>query len=366
VNDPIKRVERAFRHAIVYPSLRAIFRNRAVDLPIDLGSIRRLLLLRTDRLGDMVVTSSIIRRIRDRAPGVDMGMVVSHKNVAAAELVDGIDRLHVIGRSTSETLRALRDARRHGYDVVLNLVFNRTTLGGVLANVIAPHGVKVGQGAEKYRFYFNAMVTLERATKHMSEILESFGVQTFGPEFGGTELPYALHDNRAAARRIEDRLSSLAGRPVLVNLSAGEPHRAPHPAQMIELIRAILVRLPDPILVSSAPGEEGIRKMVVECVADPRVAPFPAKGRASFAEMVALVRRCRMLVTPDTSLIHVADATSTPLLGFFSTAYSLAEWGPRHTLAEVVLSEGDRPLSEMPVARMAAGLECLLARMGAS
>lgn len=359
----VGRIEQVFRHAVVYPTFRSLLRNEPVSLPIHLPSVRRLLLLRTDRLGDMVVTSSLIHRIRMLHPGIYLGLVVSHKNLAAARLVDGIDALHVIGGGLGETISSLHAARRQKYDVVLNLVFNRTTLGGLLSNVIAPRGIKVGQGAEKYRFYFNAMVSLERGKSHMAEILRSFGEQAFGHAFSTDDLPYALHDDPEAVLTVESYISALDERPTLVNLSAGEAHRSPTAEQMQPLIREVLSRVTGPVVVTAAPGQESVRTVVVAGVGDPRVTSVPASGRATFAEIVALVRRSKLLLTPDTSLVHVAGATATPTLAFFSTFQPLIEWAPRNTVAEVVVCEPGQTLSTLPVGKMLEGLDRLLARL---
>lgn len=359
----IRGIERAFRYGVVYPLFRTLLSNEVISLPIDLKHVRRLLVLRTDRLGDMVVTSSLIRRIKERAPDVELGLVVSHKGVAAARLLDGVDHVHVIGVSASETWHALQDARKLNYDVVLNLVFNRTTLGGLLANVIAPRGIKVGQGDTKYHFYFNAMVSLERGRAHMAETLESFGVKTFGPSFAGTSLPYGLHDIPSSVQFVERWLKRLPAPPVLVNLSASERPRAPRAEQMRDLIAGILGRTSAPVAVTAAPGDAEVRASVIRSLASPRVFSFPEEGTAQFSDLVALIRRSHILVTPDTSLVHVAGATGTPLLGLYSTAFSLAEWAPRNTVAEIVLNKDDRPLSEMPVEQMLEGFDRLVIRM---
>lgn len=359
----IRRLELGVRYGMVYPLLRAVLSNRNVPLPLDLRRVQRILLLRTDRLGDMIVTSALVRRLKERAPHAMLGMLVSHKGLQAAQLVEGIDRLYVIGVSAAGTLRAIRDARREHYDVVLNLVFNRTTLGGLLANVIAPRGVKVGQGDKKYGFFFNAMVALERGRVHMAETLESYGIQTFGPGFAGPSLPYALRDDAVAVRRVEAFLAAIPPRPILVNLSASEAHRSPLPEQMRDLIGGILERTEAQVLVTAAPGREDVRRWIESSLGDPRVKAFPQEGKASFSDMVALVRRCRLLVTPDTSLVHVAGATNTPILGLYSTAFSLAEWAPKNTVAEVVVNENDRPIAEMPVGRMLEGFERLMKRL---
>jgi ADP-heptose:LPS heptosyltransferase len=333
-----------------------------VKLPIDLASIRRLLLLRTDRLGDMVVTSSLVHRIRQLHPTVYLGMVVSGRNLDAARLVDGIDALHVIGRSTPETMKSIQEARSQKYDVVLNLVFNRTTLGGILSNLISPKGIKVGQGAEKYRFYFNAMVGLERGTVHMAEILESYGTQTFGPAFAGGSLDYALKEDASARTTVEAALGRLATPPTVLNLSAGHPDRSMSSEQAIETIRGLLKRKVGSVVVTSAPGQAPDRSKVVRIVDDPRVVSFPASGNSSFSDLVELVRLGQVVITPDTSLVHIAGATKTPLVALFVDPFAHAEWHPRNTRYEEILGDPNRPLSAIPADAILQAYDRLMSR----
>ncbi len=360
----LRELERSFRHLVVYPTLRRVLNNREVPLPLDLGSIRRLLLLRTDRLGDMVVTSSFIHRIRERAPSISLGMVVSHRNLAAARLVDGIDALYVIGGGLGETVRSIRQARSARYDVVLNLVFNQTTLGGIISNLVVPGGTKVGQGDEKYRFYFNAMLKLERGRSHMAEVLRSVGVQTFGPSFYTESLPYALHDEPASAERVDSLIARLGGPPVVINLSAGHPGRSLSSRQAVDLAQVVLSRLQAPVVLSAVPQDASNRQAVLAQIKDDRVLAFPDKGSASFADIVALVRRSRLVVTPDTSFVHIAGATGTPLLALFVDPFAFAEWHPRNTESEVVMGDPGTTVSSIPSARIVDALDRLIGRMG--
>ncbi len=360
MSELIRPVERVFRHTVVYPVLRAIMHNEQVPLPLDLTKVRRVLLLRYDRIGDVIVTSPLVRRLKALAPHLSIGMVTSRNNVVAAQLLEGIDRYHTIGGSLFDTWRVVRKAKSFGYDVVLNLVFNRTTSGGILANVIAPDGIKVGQGAEKYRFYFNALARLERGRHHMSEVLRSLGTQVFGEHFADEDLRYTLTDDKRSEARVNDFMSQVGTSAVVLNISAGDDARTPSHEQALAIIRHVRTVHGLPVIVIASPGQERSRASVVLACADAQVTSYPKEGTAPFADVVALVRRCRVLVTPDTSLVHVAGATSTPVLALYTTAFTVAEWGPRHTVSEVVLGEEGRPLSDLSVRAILDGFDRLV------
>lgn len=363
MSDFARSAEKTFRHFVVYPTLRSVLRNEQVPLPIDLNNVRRILLLRYDRLGDVIVTSPMVRRLRSLAPHASIGMMTSRNNLPAARLLSGIERYHTIGGSIVETAAAVRDARLADYDLVLNLVFNRTTSGGLLANMIAPRGIKVGQGAEKYRFYFNALAQLERGQHHMSEVLRSLGSQVFGERFVDDDLRYELTDDPASSTRVDEYVSRVASSAAILNMSAGDPARTPSEEQLLAMIRHVRLKYGLSVIVIAAPGKERARDVIVRACGDARVTSYPKEGGAPFPDMVALVRRGKVLITPDTSLVHVAGATATPVLALYTTAFTLAEWGPRHTESEVVLGEEGLPLSAMPVAKMLDGFDRLYKRV---
>jgi hypothetical protein len=76
----IEILERAFRHAIVYPLLGMVFRNDVSHVPLDLGKIRRVLIFRFDRIGDMIVTTPVFGALKRRNPALRISVIASSLN----------------------------------------------------------------------------------------------------------------------------------------------------------------------------------------------------------------------------------------------------------------------------------------------
>jgi hypothetical protein len=89
-------------------------------------------------------------------------------------------------------IKEIHRARKEKYDVVLNFIFNRTTSGALLANIIAPHGLKVGQGVDKYQFYYNRFLKLDRSTAHMVETLYDICAKVFSNDFSNARYPFEI------------------------------------------------------------------------------------------------------------------------------------------------------------------------------
>ena len=76
----IERLEYWWRHKIVYPFLRLIFQNPVKGDIIDIQSVKSVLFLRYDRIGDMIVTTPIFRSLKEINPRLTIGVFASEAN----------------------------------------------------------------------------------------------------------------------------------------------------------------------------------------------------------------------------------------------------------------------------------------------
>ena len=176
----IEILERAFRHAVVYPLLRTVFRNDVSQDPVDIGKVQQVLIFRFDRIGDMIVTTPVFRALKRRNPKVHVGVIASSVNEELVLNNPYVDEVYVLKKNWLGLISQIWQIRKQKYDVILNFIFNRTTTPGILANLIAPKGFKVGLGPDRYEFYFNRLLKLPRFERHMAETLMLFIEQVFG------------------------------------------------------------------------------------------------------------------------------------------------------------------------------------------
>ncbi len=349
----IKQLEWFLRHFLVYPVLRLLFRNPAHEGTIDLRTVRRVLFLRYDRIGDMIVTTPLFRKLKKSQPEIEIGVFASPSNAEIIRFNPHIDHVHILHRNWWKLGRDILEARRLGYDVVLNLVFNRTTTGALLANVISPDGIKVGQGNEKYRFYFNKLLSLRRATVPMVAILADYFQQVFGVGMTEEEMRYQIVVDSTSQDRVEAFLERRGldeverGTFVVANLSAKESYRQMTHDQAVTIARVLSSELNFKTVVICSPEHRSFRRRVLDECNDDRIIPFPEEGVASLLEIAHLIQRSLFVVTPDTAIVHFASATQTPVLGLFVHAHE-DEWLPFRVQSAVVRPAVKMPISAIP------------------
>ncbi len=355
----IRLFELFARHVIVYPLLRLFLHNPAVAIPIDIRKLRKVLILRYDRIGDVVVTTPIFRALKRANPNLFLGVLASPSN---AELIlhnRNIDRIHVLHSNWISFAREIAAAHDEQYDLVLNFIFNRTTSGGLLANCIAPRGIKIGQGAEKYRFYFNVLLKLERGSSHMAEVLAGYVKEVFGIPVNRSDLVFDIPPDEAAELSVENflaarRLSarSKKGRTekefVVLNVSATDAGRQISDSQAQTILVVLTGELKCNTVVISSPSDEDKRTRLVRECDNKRCWTYPESGSTGLAEIAALIKRARAVVTPDTAIVHLASASKTPVLGLFTPVQVSAEWFPYNVKHRIVVADEGLPVSSIP------------------
>ncbi|MBI5471747.1 MAG: glycosyltransferase family 9 protein [Ignavibacteriae bacterium] len=362
----IKHLEYAFRHGIVYPTLRRVFRNPRHDETIDLHAVKKLLVLRYDRIGDMIVTTPLLRFLKETSPNLEVGVFASRANAAIIRHNPFVDQIFVLEKNWLALFKEMLRARRERYDVVLNFIFNRTTSAGMLANLIAPDGVKVGQGAEKYSFYFNKMLRLERDVQHMTEILAWYVGAVFGVSMPPEKLQFEIVVDEKSRSVVDSFLAErkLARRQcfgdngreyVVFNLTATDSVRRLSEEQMVVVARSLSAREDHAVVLVSDPSEVQLRHTIAQHVRE--CFEFPPEDSSTLLELASLIDGAAGVITPDTSIIHFASATQTPVLGFFTSLQSPTEWLPFNVKHLIVRSKDTLPVAGISADDLTNGID---------
>ncbi len=356
----IRRLELAWRHGVAYPLLRLLFNNSGLSEPIDVHTIRSLLILRYDRLGDMVVTTPILRALRQASPNLRIGVFASEANAVLLKDNPNVSHVYVLRSNWLGLVRELLRARKARYDVVLNFIFNRTSSAGILANLAAPHGVKVGQGDEKYRFYFNKLMKLDRRQKRMVETLDTIVQDVFGGTVRVNDHQFEVFPGEAhfqavrafmGVHGLRRREMDGRGQPFVVfNISATDAVRKLTWDQIEDIIRQGGNWISRRMVVICAPGDLAeLRSRTARLGFERQVPVYPDKGGpAPILEIAALIGEAECVVTPDTAIVHFASAMRTPLLAVYTPLQDAHEWYPVGVPFKAIMAAAGEPASRVP------------------
>lgn len=370
-----KKIEYYWRHFIVYPIFKIIFHNPKVEIPVDIKAIRKILFLRNDRIGDMIITTPIFSALKRYYPNIIIGVLASDGNSEIVKYNPNIDHLYILSKSLVHNWNVIRRAKRENYELVINFIFNRTTLGGLLSNIIAPKGIKIGQGAEKYGFYFNKLLKLDRSSAHMLETLASIIKDVLNVDLKKDELNYEIivdkdneqkmfnyFLNNGLKTRFESSKNGLLY--IVFNLSATDSVRRISKEQAYEIGKYLgSIKCFRTVLIK-APNDNYMNSIKHRLIDEGKCISFPIVQSATLLDIASIIKGAVAVITPDTSIIHFASAMNTPVLGFYSSMQDVHEWMPHNIKYRVLKSERGQPTSTIPVSKMIQEIENFFKEIG--
>ncbi|MCE7936142.1 MAG: lipopolysaccharide heptosyltransferase family protein [Chlorobi bacterium CHB2] len=357
---PVERANRAFLRSVS----RWVWRNRPLQERLDPATVRRVLFLRHDVLGDMLTTMPMFRLLKQLNPQIQIHVVASPSNRVLIEHDPNVDAVILMPRGFWPMVKAIRTARRNRYDVVLACIFGKGTNTGMLANLMGGRSaIKATVNRDpRYHAYFNVQSDRAAQIRSMWEKMLMLVADTFNiPDSVEAIQPYVAIPE-ASALAAQQRLAELGlqGERILaVNLStARERNRWPI-ERFHELLREVLVRYPTlRLLLLTTPNDTKSADQLQQLLHDTRVSAYPRTN--DVMEVIAVIKQSWMAFTPDTGIIHMASAVGTPVAGLYVGGRGAAEWRPFGVPYRVIASVDSLPVGTIPTKRALEGLEELM------
>ncbi|MCS6801492.1 MAG: glycosyltransferase family 9 protein [Chloroflexota bacterium] len=314
--------------------------QRLIDRPP--GPIRRLLVIRLDLLGDVVLSLPAVRALRAAYPEAEIAMLV---RPAAADIarrcpaVDRVltfdpDRLRPSGAPFSPSswtalFAALRLVRQSRFDLVVGLFGVWASLFAVASG--AP--LRVGYRREGVPFAYTLAVPGRRyrPVRHEQAYCLRLASVAGGMLLPGRDIVAAPEDRAAADRLL--RAAGWDGRPLVVinaGAAAGDAKRWTASGWR-ELIQWLQGRGAAVALV----GASADRPLAEQIGAGLSPMPMLLAGRTTVAELIGVLDRAALVVSGDSGPLHLAAALGVPVVAIHGPSDPRIS-GPRSERAAVV------------------------------
>jgi ADP-heptose:LPS heptosyltransferase len=319
IYDPRERrlVGTADRALSLFSAVRSAWRR-----PQPVPSPRRILLLRLERIGDLLMILPALADLRELAPHAEIDLVVGSWNEALARTIPGVTRIESLdagwlarggsGRSMPALLRRARQWRARRYELAINFEPDiRSNLLLAVSGAAFTAGYVSGGGGpllDRAVEFDPAVHTTQNARALVAGVL---GARTAAaPRSAPLLLPEAAR--RIAAAKIPPGVR----RPVVgVHVSGGRAIKQWPPARFAEVARHLAVEHGATIVLTGAPEDralvDGMRAALQGCPV------IDASGEAALPTLAALLERLDLYVTGDTGPMHLAGAVGTPVVAIF-------------------------------------------------
>ncbi|RNC68896.1 MAG: glycosyltransferase family 9 protein [Desulfuromonadales bacterium] len=312
-----------FRDGILYlwmRLLKMLDRRETGLATFDPDKVNSILVVSSTAIGDTLLSTPAIRSVRERYP---KAKIIAHFNVGNQELFANnphIDGIVPYFGGYRKFFRTVRELRRHRFDLALIFHGNEPQATPMAYLSGACFIIKVPNTSE-YRFLLSnrdrVMICDEssHAIEHRLQVAELAGCIS--------------HDYRMELSLLSDAVPSvreylhsngIGEDDTIIGFQAGAStvSRMWFADRFAELGRKLVQSYPSAkIIITGSPQELSLCNRIADEIGAGAVV---SAGKVPLKYLSALVKRCNVLVTGDTGIMHVAIAVGTPIVALYAVA----------------------------------------------
>ena len=340
-----------FSNYIKIKFLKAISRHKV--RPLVLSSSPKFLILMNQKIGDMVVCSPILREIKSAYPLADIHVMASEVNKELALSNLYVDKVHVYKNQWQKLLPILFSLRKLNFDVAIELEYKVISRIIILLKIVNPNCIlsvsksegRYGmdpQAIMPYDYYTNPNLTHQRDT--CLDILRLLNINcknksydvfyseknkldalTFLSLFESSKTIIGLN---IEGSNDEKKISNEDVKKIIFGLHAIDKN-----------IIIILLHKPD--------DKDWINRLIPN---EASLYVFPSYPTESILDLAAIIDSLDLIISPDTSIVHMACAFNKPLVAIYRNHMPLFKiWHPISDFNYVVFSDYEDSLKSIDV-----------------
>ncbi len=271
----------------------------------------KFLIIRFSSIGDIVLTTPVIRCLKNQVKLAEVHFLTKKGFAGILQNNPYIDTLHLLDNDLEGVIKQLKEEH---FDYIIDLHHNLRTLKVKLAL-----GVK-SFSFDKLNIEKWAMTALKINLLPKIHIVDRYlsTLKAFGVKNDGKGLDYFIPDrDRVALSALPPKHE--AGYIGIVIGAALATKQVP-----IEKLDALISQISVPIVLLGGPGDA--HKAEELEAKHPQV--YNACGKFNLNQSADLVRQAKLIISPDTGLMHIAAAFSRPIFSIWGNTIPGFGMGP--------------------------------------
>ena len=303
------------------------------DLPLDFTGIQTVLVIRPDRLGDVVLSTPVYETLKKAFPHLHISVLAA--SAQAELLADNPNISQVFVFDPKQPLNVFRQLRDEQFDLALTLN-KKFSATATFFTLCSGAKIRVGYNHPENAWAHNIRVSLEGPPRHESEnnldLLWALGIEE-------SQSQPRLYFNSAETRKIADLMQQYRPtreQPVVMVKSGTRIAKWGWRWEKFQtVIEHLLESDKAQVWLVNGPGEEAeLQTAIANMQRKPQLLPL-----LTAKELALLMQECDVLLCNHTGIMHLASAVDKPVCVIFKHG-EIKRWGPLNS-GSVVLEERD-------------------------
>jgi len=296
------------------------------------SDFKRILIMRTDRLGDVLLSTPVIAVLREKYPNAYIAMMVAPQAREAVEGNPSLDEVIVLDKAAPAKgffagFRFIRRIRQKKFDLAI-----------ILHPAIRAHLIAYFSGITRrigYDRKFPFLLTdkikhlKQEGKKHEADynfdLLKLLGIEEMRKDLF---IPISLNSEKWAEDLFKQEGILPEDNLLAIHPGASCPSKIWMPGRFAQVAQELTKLYGFKVLLLAGPGDIASSRKVAQ---DMRVPFIDLSGKCTVNQLACLLKKCKLLIANDSGPVHVASAVGTPVISIFGRSQdglSPRRWGP--------------------------------------
>jgi len=290
-------------------------------------NIKKILVIRLDQLGDMVISSSFINTLKKNYPSSEITILSRKSAKVITKMINGVDKIKTLnapwfGRNDKESwIKIFKFILKNykKYDLSFDLHGDPRNI--LIATLCSKYSI--GYGTRGFGFLLNKEVVwnnkiIKHTIERQFDLLSSIGLKIKNKKL-------KLKISKTSINKIKKILKKHKLKKkeyVLIQMSAGMKSKELSLKYWIKLINEITNKK-EKIVIADL-DQKKIKYLMNHVKNKKKIITLTL----SLKDYISLTYLCKRIISVDTFSIHLAASFNKPIIGYYSGIALVKEWGP--------------------------------------
>lgn len=330
---------------------------------IDYNKIKNIVILRLGKIGDLIISSFVFSAIKKFNPEIKIHLITLQKNEDVLRVNPDIDEIYLVQQNVLAISKLFPLKFKVKIDLIIDLNDNNSETSSYLLNFFKAK-YKLGFNFPSQSKYLTHIVN--QPDKEQTHLIERYAhlLKSSGLPISDEDIKPVIYLDPEIENNVKNELSDVKKnfKIIGINISAGASIRKYPIESWKELINQLIKKYNSiKFIILNDWLDKKEARLIIDGF-DPKF--FVTHQGETFQHFAAKIKNLDLLITPDTSAVHLCSTFKTPVIALYpNVKWNFVSFAPYKTPNKSILSESEE-IKNIPVEKILVSFEELINELG--